>query len=271
MIDLSQKSGLPIFLNDDGLLEFHPPLAQVKPKQRVISDMRDYLANQDAIFTNGDGVYLMYGKIHLPDDHEKFEKMGIRYDLTLFYPGLIGQEFSKSIGHFHVKKPGTNVAFPEVYEVVLGRALFLIQKLDEMDAKKEKISEIYLIEAEEGKKVIFPPGFGHTTINATDEILITANWDENTDSNYEYYKTHHGAGYYIIKSEDNKPKFLPNPNYPNIPDLKKLKPLDLPYFGLYKGKPMYLTGQNSPDMLQFIIKPELYLEQLTFENCYSQI
>jgi len=231
--------------------------------------MRDYLADQNAVFSNGDAPYLMYGKVHLPGDQEKFEKLGIRYDLTLFKPGLIGQEFCKSIGHFHAKKPGTNVAFPEVYEIITGHALFLIQKLDETDEKKEEIAEVYLIEAKESEKVIFPPGFGHTTINATNEILLTANWDENTDSDYSYYKNHHGASYYIIKNADGKPEFSPNPNYQNIPELKKLKPIDLPYFGLYKGKPMYQTGQNSPDMLQFIINPEFYLKDLTIENCYS--
>lgn len=269
MLDLSQKTGLPISLNDNGLLEFHLPLTEIKPKERATNEMKEYLADPDASITNSIAPYLMYGKVHLPADQEKFQNFGIRYDLTLFRPGLLGKEFCKSIGHFHQKKPGTNIAFPEVYEIVQGRALFLIQKLDETDENRERLSEIYLIEAGEGEKVLFPPGFGHTTINASNEILITANWDENTDSNYEYYKTHHGAGYYLLADEQNNLKIVPNHSYANLPNLKKLKPLDLPYFGLYQGKPMYQTGQNSLDMLKFIIKPELYLEQLTIENCYS--
>lgn len=270
-IDLAKISGLPISLNDKGWLEFRPPLSPITPKARKISDMREYLADPSANFSGGDVVYHMYGKTHFPADAEKFEKMGIRYDLTVFRPGLIGQEFSKTIGHFHAKKPGTNIAFVEAYEVVLGRAIFIIQKIDETDEKKEKLGEIYLIEASEGEKVIFPPGFGHTTINPTNDIMITGNWDENTDSNYEFYRTHHGAGYYLLAGEQNQIKSIPNPKYPNLPELKKLKPIDLPYFSLYSGRPMYQTGQNSPDMLQFLIKPELYLEQLTIENCFARI
>ena len=163
MLDLQSKSGLPISLRDDGLLEFHPPLVQVKPKQRAVADMKEYLADQNAEFTNGDAPYLMYGKVHLSKDHEKFEKMGIRYDLTVFRPGLIGKEFCKSIGHFHAKKPGTNVAFPEVYEVVHGRALFLIQKLDETNETVE---------------VRLPPAGGRLT--STVSLVSSSFWIKNS-------------------------------------------------------------------------------------------
>jgi len=104
----------------------------------------------------------------------------------------------------------------------------------------------------------------------TDEITITSNWSEaNFKSGYEPVKKFHGAAYYVVKGNSGNPEFIKNPNYKNVPDLKFLRPKELPHFGLINSQPAYITGQTSPDMLQFLISPELYLEELTIEKCYT--
>jgi len=265
MEDLQKNSGLPIALNEQGFLEFLPPLSSIEPESRKIFDMKDHLADREATFTSND-VYLMYRGVGFGQDQENFKKAALSYDLTVFRPGLIGREFCKSIGHFHAVKPGTNVHFPEIYEVISGRALFLIQKLDDATGQ---ITAVYLVDAREGQKAFFPPGFGHITINTQPHALVTANWDETTDSDYTYYKKHHGGAYYVIAGDGGKIETVLNPNYPNIPPLIKLRPKDLPGFGIIAGQPMYNTGQKSLDMLQFITSPELYLDKLTIDQCYE--
>lgn len=265
MFDLQKKSGLPILLNENGLLEFHEPLKPVAPAGRTPADMRDFLDDKNATFPT-QTVYDMYRDIHLPQDEEAFKNAQIRFDMTVFHPGMLGKEFCKTIGHYHPEKPGTRVRYPETYEVVLGKGLFLMQKMDD---SFNKVLDIYAIEVVEGQDVIFLPGFAHFLINTTQEILITSNWSASCfESEYEPVAKYHGAAYYVIKGTGGEPEFVKNQSYQDVPPLKKLRPKELPQFGLVYNQPAYATGQKSPDMLQFLIKPELYLNQLTQEQCY---
>src|SRR3989344_4520509 len=63
-------------------------------------------------------------------------------------------------------RPYLKNPYPEIYEVLLGRAYFLIQS--------ESI--VYLAEAGPGEKFIIPPSFGHNTINVFNEPLLMANF-----------------------------------------------------------------------------------------------
>jgi len=265
MPNLQKNLSLPVSLNERGLLEFYEPLPKMTPKKRTLADMKDYLADPEASFA-GESVYDMYRAVHLPQDAEKFKNAGLRFDITVFHPGILGKEFCKTAGHYHPFKPGTNVRYPETYEVVKGRALFLMQRMDDSFSQ---VLDFYAIEVNESQDVIFLPGYAHFLINPTEDILITSNWSgDNFNSLYEPAAKYHGASYYVLKGNDGKPEFVPNKNYSSVPELKKLRPKELPHFGLINRQPAYQTGQKSPDMLQFLITPELYLKELTIENCY---
>ncbi len=265
MIELQSKTGLPISLNDDGNLLFAEPLKPAVAQKRTLAEMKEFLADPQADFA-GDSLYDMYRNVCLPQDAPGFEKAQLRFDLTVFHPGLVGQEFCKTAGHYHPKKPGTNVRYPETYEVVLGKGLFLMQKMDDPFSH---VLDVYAMEVKEGEDVIFLPGYAHFLINTAEEVLITSNWSAaNFQSEYRPVAKYHGAAYYVIKGADGQPEFIHNKNYSNVPALKKLRPKELPPFGLISGQPAYRTGQESPDMLQFLIDPELYLDKLTIENCY---
>jgi len=268
MLDLKKNLSLPISLNENGLLEFYEPLPPMVPKKRTLADMKSFLADPGAKF-GGDSVYDMYRGVHLPQDQANFEKLHLRFDITVFHPGMLGKEFCKTAGHYHPFKQGTSVRYPETYEVAKGKALFLMQRMDDAFSN---VLEIYAIEVNEGQDVVFLPGFAHFLINPTEDILITSNWSgDNFDSFYEPVAKYHGAAYYVFKGESGKPEFVPNKNYSSVPELKKLRPKELPHFGLVNNQPAYATGQKSPDMLQFLINPELYLKELTIENCYFSV
>jgi len=264
-MNLEKQTGLPVALKDDGFLEFQPPLETLEPTFRTLTEMKEYLADPNANFS-GDSIYDMYRDIHLPQDEETLKNAGIRFDMTVVHPGLLGKEFCKTIGHYHPQKTGTKVRYPETYEVVLGKGLFLMQKMDDSFSE---VLDIYAIEVSEGQDVIFLPGYAQFLINPTDNILITSNWSSNNfKSEYEPVARYHGAAYYVLKGDGGNPEFIPNPNYSKVPELKFLKPKELPQFGLINNQPAYQTGQKSPDMLQFLINPELYLKELTIENCF---
>ena len=40
----------------------------------------------------------------------------------------------------------------------------------------DSIKDVILVKAQQGDKVIIPPGYGHLTINASNKVLKMANW-----------------------------------------------------------------------------------------------
>jgi glucose-6-phosphate isomerase len=265
MLELTQ-SGLPLFLNDDGSLVFNAPLEFESLSHRAPADMKEYLAEPDSFADfSKPSAYDMYRGVCLAQDKDRFKAAGLRFDITVFHPGLLGKEFCKTIGHFHPAN-SSGIRYPEIYEIIKGKALFLAQKMDE---NYENVLDFFAVEAEEGDDIIFPPGYGHVAVNPTNDVLVTSNWTaDNFKSEYEPMAKFHGAAYYAAKGA-NGLELIANKNYRNTPELKKLKPKEIPEFGLAKNQPSYLTGQKTPNMLEFLNKPELYSDKLSIQNCFT--
>src|SRR3989344_7426896 len=155
MIDLQKISGLPIFLNKKKMtLEFKSDFPFIKKSERSLKELEPYLKNPK-INKGPDPVYRVWRYAHLKKDDKRIKTANLRYDLTLIPPGTIGGEFVKTAGHYHK-------SFPEVFEVLLGRAYFLIQSFDN---NPKNIKLIFLTEAGPGEKLLIPIGYGHNMIN----------------------------------------------------------------------------------------------------------
>ncbi len=50
------------------------------------------------------------------------KKNGARYDITVIPPKMLGKEFVKTKGHYHIGSYG------EIYIVLKGKAIYLMQK-----------------------------------------------------------------------------------------------------------------------------------------------
>ena len=97
-------------------------------------------------------IYYMYRDLARSDgDRRWMTDQHVRYDITRIPPGLFCNEFVKTKGHYHPESP-SGVPYPEVYEVMSGRAHYLLQRPDFSDAA--------LIEAGAGTVVLIPPGYG---------------------------------------------------------------------------------------------------------------
>ncbi len=132
----------------------------------------------------------------------------LRYDVTKIYGRMLGKEFSKTFGHYH---PG---GFPEIYEVLKGRAIFLLQKPVRMDSRK--IIHAIAVHAEKGTQVVIPPRYGHVTINPSRKVLVIANIvSSRFSSNYAPYKKFGGACYFFTKNG-----WVKNENY-RVQNLEK--------------------------------------------------
>lgn len=176
------------------------------------------------------------------------EKDGIRKDLTLIYPQMLGREFPKTSGHYHKNKEA------EIYEVLEGKVLFLCQKYDDNPLE---IKESYLIEAEKGDNVVILPGFSMVSVNVSKSDSLIANWlNSKIENQYDLFIQSHGACCYILKDEKGGLKFERNDNYKQVAKLVRIRPKKLPE--ILKD-------------LNFLLYPEKYRDFLKIEELYEKV
>jgi len=96
-------------------------------------------------------------------DARKIKEKGLRYDITIIPPNKLGMEFVKTAGHYHPFLPGSKMTYPELYEVLEGEAHYLLQRR-EQERGTERITDVVVVKAKKGDKVIIPPNYGHVTI-----------------------------------------------------------------------------------------------------------
>jgi glucose-6-phosphate isomerase len=170
-----------------------PDIRYLKDITKVIFD-KEWLKTADLNLE----LYYMYRGIE--------EKDGIRYDITVIPAQMLGKEFTKTKGHFHDKKYG------EIYTVLEGEAIYLMQKEE----------DVYAVKAKKGDVVIIPSFYGHVTINPSEnQELKMANWvSADCQSNYLPYEESQGAAYYFTKQG-----WIKNENYNNTPELRFEEPL----------------------------------------------
>lgn len=139
---------------------------------------------------------------------------GFRYDVTVLPFQMLGKEFVKTKGHYHVRFR------QELYQVLEGKGIFLMQK-----TRGSSVEDVYAVKAKKGDFIIMPPYYGHVTINPGKQELKMANWvSENCKSDYSFVAKKQGACYFAIK-EKTRLKWVKNENYQDIPKLRFEKPL----------------------------------------------
>jgi len=172
------------------------------PDIRRLKDIEDVVLNKE--FAKADPekeLYYMYRGVN--------EENGLRYDITVIPPFLMGEEYVKTKGHFHCANYG------EVYTVLEGEAIFLMQK------GNESIEDVYAVKAKKGESAVISSGYAHVTINATDETLELANWvSVKCASDYDAIKEKNGACYFYTTKGWTK-----NDNYKNVPEIRFEEPL----------------------------------------------
>ena len=174
---------------------------------------------------------------------------------------MLGKEFNKTLGHYHASIPGTNIAHPEVYEVLHGHALILLQKMSE---EFGEVIKVLVLEVKTGQKVIYPPNYGHILVNIGSGPLVTANW-LSTDYKplYDPVKNKHGMAYYVVPDPEKRFEFVPNPSYDQHPDVRMITTDFMKPFGIMGSVPMYVSGMNNPELLAFLNAPEKYAIELS--------
>lgn len=219
-----------------------------EPAARTLGEMREVLLDPSFLHYADlkRPVYFMYRSLFLSErDGELLKERGLRYDITLIPPGTLGREFVKTLGHYHPPVPGSDLTYPELYEVLEGEAHYLLQKA----GPNGKIEDAVRVRAQAGAKVLIPPGYGHVTVNPSRKVLRMANLvADGFQSIYEPYRRAGGAAY--LETTDGK--LAPNPKYGPLPPLREAKPAR----EVARGDEIYGWFRKDPDGLAFLTKPQ---------------
>jgi len=232
-------------------------LENIKPSIRYLAEMDSVIYDREWLESAGDlGLYSMYRDLaENEDDREKIVKENLRYDITVMPNTMLGKEYNKTLGHGHPLVPETKLTYPEIYEVLSGKVVFLIQKFN-----GNEIDDVCAIEAGANDKVIIPPNYEHLMINIGGKELKTANWVYRgfTTNIYEGVKEKHGFCYYAIKDDLGKTDWIRNENYAAVTPIKFLDPnIGLEKFGISKEEKLY-DLIKTPEKLGFLKTPQNY-------------
>ncbi len=256
MDSIEKSSGLPIKIRE-GKLDYDKKIFEANPKPRLFSEAQTvYQETADPDLP----LYYMYRYFEKKADKSIFETQDAEYDITLINPGKIGDEYIKTKGHYHPLVPDTDISYPEVYEVIAGKAEYLIQKRP----NDNKETDVIVIKAKSSDKIVIPPNYGHVSINVGDIVLISSNIQKRdlpTGADYGGFEYYHGGAMY--RTETN---WVKNPEY-KINSLRYVYPVEKPKWGLTKNKPLYQSFIENPEKFKWLTKPQ----DFDFSDIWAEI
>ncbi|MEY8523627.1 glucose-6-phosphate isomerase family protein [Lachnospiraceae bacterium 38-10] len=256
-------SGLPVFMRDtDGTLSFEDGLICDGSSSKTVGQMEGLIRNPDSI-DREERMYEAYRNIRFPEHESLFHHYDFRYDITVIQPGTVNGEFKKTSGHYHGYIAGGLHPYPEVYEVIHGEILFILQKSHNFDRDEEPvIEELKAVHVKEGESIIIPPYCGHGSINPTDGISMFSNLAVvSCPLHYGPVQKKHGLAACAIKDKDSF-RVIPNENYHNLPPVKLCRPVEEPSLGIAFGVPCYNTFLSHPERYDFLLHPDSYMDTI---------
>ncbi len=209
------------------------------PKEvRTLDQMKKAMMSTITDANNPD-MYYMYRNVYRSDD--------IRFDITAIPALDVKGECAKTHGHYH---PGSEegLAYPEVYQVLHGSAVFILQKKN-----RNGSVDAAIVDAKEKDVVLIPAGYGHVSINSGEDMLVLANvvYDR-FGSLYEEYDENQGAAYYYLKGGE----LVQNSNY-IVQKNERLTPADLNARYGFACKDVLSEFFAEPKKFDFLKKPKL--------------
>ena len=262
MKDLSALAGIPVKFDPECLhIAFGPEVRDPLYGTRSADQMRRVLLDPDCALP--EVIYWMLRDLGLKSLPDFKQTAHLRYDISVFRGCPFGREFMKTSGHYHPYKPHSGTAWPEVYEVLEGTALYLLQKVNDISLGpcEVEVLDAIIVEGRPGDKVIMPPEYGHVTINAHPEALVMDNWvSSDFGSVYGKVEEARGFAYYYLHG-DGSPRWVRNPLYRKpLPPLRRAVVKQVPELGLVECTPMFISCARDPGRFQWLNNPEVHAD-----------
>lgn len=256
-------SGLPIYLDESSKrLVFRDGLTCASDGGKFAGQMTGLLM-QEAGMDPQQHCYDFYRDICFEAHRALFQKYDFRYDITAIMPGVINGECKKTSGHYHGYISGQTYTYSEVYEVLHGECIYILQKVMNFDKDEEpQISDLMAVRVKAGQAIIIPPFYGHCSINIGDDVLLFSNIAVvSCPLHYAPIKEKHGLAIYVAK-ENGMVSLVPNPHYQNAPAPRQVTPKDCPELGITFGKSVYHAFVESPKKFDFLLNPGNYMKEM---------
>jgi glucose-6-phosphate isomerase len=222
----------------------------ITPDVRMLYDMDEVLFDRQWLRSADNmELYYMYRNLYRNNsDREIISRHNLSYDITIIPPKMLGREYVKTAGHYHPHIPGTDISYTEVYQVLEGEAIYLLQKQE-----GGRITDVMAYNAKKGDCVLIPPGYGHITINSAGETLKMANWVyRDFSSIYDTIRKLSGGAYYLLVDG-----FIKNASYQDVAPIRFMDVMDYPELGIFAGKDMY-DFVSDLSRLRFLGEPQDY-------------
>ena len=262
MVDLSELAGYQLKFDEQTAgISFQRGMRMPGYSTRELDDLRPVLLDADA--DGPEVIYWMYRDCGRLEDAALGAAHSLRYDLTAFRAVTLGREFMKTSGHYHPQIPGRREAYPEVYEVLYGEALYVMQAVDDPAASPVEtvVEDVIMCRVSAGQKIIMPAGYGHATVNTQDKPLLVSNWVSNRFSSF-YGPVEDTRGFaWDVVDDGGEPGYVTNANYRRgIPPVRWAEVQEVPELGLTWGQPMYQACAEAPAKFAFLNDPGSYSE-----------
>ena len=246
MIDLLQLAGFPVQLDPGSLtLAFGPGISTAPQTVRRLDEVRPLL--RDPLASGPDHLYTIYMDVRVPGRTEALRALGLGYGAVVYNHGSLGAEALRSQGHVHATPAATGVAYSEIYEFWHGRGLVYMQ-----DSATAFVSDVIVVEAGPGDKVVIPPGWAHATVNLGDSpMAFGAIYALDAQLLYKPLRKLQGTAHYVLADGT----LEPNPRYRTVPEARRSKPHEIPAHGIGHGRSA-LSGD--PRLLELVSRPERY-------------
>ena len=259
-----KNSGLKLYINDnDARLSLTAPLQYDGYGRKHVKQMIGLLRDERELNLDED-YYDVYRGIRLPEDQDLLESKKYRYDITVVMDGTVNGECKKTSGHYHGYNPQHTNTYAEVYEVIKGTALYVLQRADNFEDSPEnvKIDDLILAVVKEGQTILIPPNYGHCSINIGEGPLVFSNLAYvPCPVTYDSVRHYHGMSWYVLR-ENGKVRVVANPHYPDAPKPKFAKVKENPKLGVQFGRPVYQAYKENPEAFNFLGDPDPYVADI---------
>ena len=174
-----------------------------KPQIRYLKEMISVVYDKNFAKKHPDlELYYMYRGVNLEG--------GIRYDITVIPAQMLGKEFTRTKGN----RNSDNL--PELYTVLQGNAIFLMQK-----AKDSIVKQVIAVKAKKGDYILVSAEYAVVVINPSNKELKLGNWVSNRNKNiYKELEKMGGACYFYTING-----WVKNKKYKKVPEIEFLKAL----------------------------------------------
>lgn len=237
-----------VSIDRDGLLRFKQQAVHREPKLFYLNAARDYFVQPEG--EANPLLYAFYERNYLDADEDLFRRHSLNYNLKLVRPGLVKNEYFKSVPHFHVQDALTEETYPEIHEILEGEGVFLLQKNRSDGGAREALA----IPFTKGDHIYIKNGFGHSTINTGEgPLLIASLINRKSERDYMPFPQRKGSLYFLLRGEDGRPEYVKNDHYDESIGLEILTPPDLDQPVSFTGG-LYEAYTEKPERFSILCK-----------------